>query len=40
VAVYKIEEYWRDIGQLADLKMAQSEIDAISMDDVLTSRPA
>jgi NDP-sugar pyrophosphorylase family protein len=39
VAVYKIEEYWRDIGQLADLKMAQSEIDTISMVGVLTSRP-
>jgi dTDP-glucose pyrophosphorylase len=30
VAVYKIEEYWRDIGQLTDLKIAQSEIDEIS----------
>jgi dTDP-glucose pyrophosphorylase len=31
--VYKIEEYWRDIGQMTDLKSAQSEIDAISFLD-------
>jgi dTDP-glucose pyrophosphorylase len=33
VGVYKIEEYWRDIGQLTDLRIAQSEIDAISFLD-------
>jgi dTDP-glucose pyrophosphorylase len=33
VGVYRIEEYWRDIGQLTDLKIAQSEIDAISFLD-------
>lgn len=30
VGVYRIEEYWRDIGQITDLRIAQSEIDAIS----------
>lgn len=33
VGVYMIEEYWRDIGQLTDLRIAQSEIDAISFLD-------
>ena len=33
VGIYKIEEYWRDIGQLTDLRIAQSEIDAISFLD-------
>lgn len=33
VGVYEIEEYWRDIGQAADLKVAQSEIDAITFLD-------
>ncbi len=33
VGVYRIEEYWRDIGQAADLKIAETEIDAISFLD-------
>jgi NDP-sugar pyrophosphorylase family protein len=33
VGVYRIEEYWRDIGQITDLRIARSEIDAISFLD-------
>ena len=34
VGIYKIEEYWRDIGQLTDLRVAQSEIDSISFHNM------
>lgn len=33
VGVYEIEEYWRDIGQIADLRSARSEVDAASILD-------
>jgi dTDP-glucose pyrophosphorylase len=34
VGIYNIKEYWRDIGQLTDLTIAQSEIGSISFNNM------